>query len=164
MSARVFGAAVVCLLGSLAGQAVGAPPRQSWLGDGHVESPIKQIHLRKVARKVLGVGEAKYDEVPLLFGPLQARFAWRKGWKWYESAFQTRLPHGLQGGPMLSIDLPLSPLGQSLSLETQLCALRYVFARSAPRRLLNDELIDPKKKRHSLEAGIYLNISFGRPR
>jgi hypothetical protein len=160
MSMRLLAAGVAAGWFALAGYASGAPPRQAWMGPAHVDTTVKPIHLRKVARKILGMGEEKRDEVPLLLGPVRARVWWRKGWKWNESSLDTRLPHGMQGGPMLSLDLPLAP-SHVLSLETQLCALRYVFAKSSSSRLLSDELIDPQRRRQSLEAGLYLNVSFG---
>lgn len=164
MMPRMVAVGLFAWVTSLGAEAIGAPPRQEWLGHGHVDSPDKHINVRKMARTVLGWGEARYDHIPLLFGPLQARVFWRKAWTWNESALQTRLPLGLQGGPMLSIDLPLTPLGKTISLETRLCALRYVFAKSTPRRLISEELTDPQRKRQSFEAGLYLNIPLGGPR
>jgi hypothetical protein len=65
---------------------------------------------------------------------------------------------------MLSVDLPLTPFGSVLSLESRLCALRYRFERSSSRRLVSEELVNPRRKRESIEAGLYLNIALGSAR
>ncbi|HYO94776.1 MAG TPA: hypothetical protein VER33_09695 [Polyangiaceae bacterium] len=159
MNARV--PAFIAVASLYVSGAAAAPPRQDWIGPSQVDTTTKDIYLRKVARRILGWGEAKHDELPIFLGAFRTRLLWRKGWRWHESAVNTRLPIGLQGGPMVSVDLPLTSFGSVLSLESRLCALRYRFESSSSRRLVSEELINPRRKRESIEAGLYLNIALG---
>lgn len=126
-----------------------------------LDNPLATINLRKVVRRLLHWGEASADNHPIWLGPARARLFWQKTWKWPESSRDHKLPGGLLGGPVLSIDLPIGPLHQLLSLETRFCSSRYAYPDRGTARVLLDELADPQNERQSLEAGLYLNIALG---
>lgn len=127
-----------------------------------LESSVKVIPLRKIARKILSLGKQSEDNVPIWLGPARANLLWQKTWKWHESTRDRKLPAGILGGPMLSFDLPLAPLGRLFSIETRIASFRYAHARHKTQRLVLDELADPQGERQSFEAGLYLNISLSR--
>lgn len=161
MSASLFSIAALSALTFSTVDLLAAPPQTAWAGPGHVDARQKVIHVRKLARLVLGLGSPTDDASPVRIGPIHTRLFWQKGWKWNETALDTRLNLGLQGGPMLSVDLPLGVPGRVLSLETRLCALRYAFVQRNTRRVISEELKDPKRYAESIEAGVYLNVAFG---
>jgi hypothetical protein len=138
-----------------------APRLASALRQSSFESPTKVIHLRKVARKVLSLGKQSEDEQPIRLGPARARLLWKDNWKWPESARDQKMPGGLLGGPVLSIDLPLKPVARAVSVETRFCSSRYAYPNQKTHRIVLEELADPQKERQSVEAGVYLNFSFG---
>lgn len=137
-------------------------PRVSWLRLPSLESPVATINLRKLARKVLHWGEPGADNLPLWLGPARARLLWQKTWRWPDSGKDHKLPGGLLGGPVISIDMPLDPINKMLSLETRLCSSRYAYPDRGSSRILLEELADPRSERQSFEAGLYLNIAFDR--
>ncbi|MGC4091140.1 MAG: hypothetical protein QM756_25350 [Polyangiaceae bacterium] len=134
------------------------PPRETLTVAEQLDIPSKVIKLRKVARKVLGIGVESHDNDPLWAGPLRVTLSWRMPWRWNDSGLQSRLPQGLRGGPTLSFDLPIE---RWISLETRFSSFRYVYSRTQSERLSSDELADPKDERRSLEAGLFLNVHFG---
>ncbi len=160
--AKVFGFVALAAAACFSGRAGAQPPKSAWVGPLQVDNSIKVLHLRKAARKMLGIGKPQDDESPLDLGATRARFLWQKGWKWSEMSSDSRLPIGLQGGPMLSLELPIFPVASLFSLEARLCSLRYVFAKPATQRPRSDELVDPQRLRQSVEAGLYLNVALGR--
>jgi hypothetical protein len=125
-----------------------------------LESYTSVIHVRKIARTVLHWGADSEDESPIWLGPARARLLWQKKWKWPEPTRELKVPGGLMGGPMLSIDLPFRSLGHLFSLETRLSSLRYTHADQQTRRTVLEELADPQDKSQSVEGRLYLNISF----
>lgn len=125
-----------------------------------LDNPLAPINLRKVVRRLLHWGEASADNHPIWLGPLRAKLLWQKTWRWPESSKDHKLPGGLLGGPVLSIDVPLGPLHELLSVETRFCSSRYAYPDRGTARVMLDELADPQNQRQSLEAGLYLNISF----
>jgi hypothetical protein len=154
-SARITALAVSALVTFCAQRVAAASPDALTL-TRELDVPFKTIKVRKIARKVLGVGAVAHDNEPLRFGPLRAVLMWRLAWRWNEGREST-LPHGLRGGPVISFDLPVQSW---VSLETQFCSLRYVYARSQGDRAAMEELADPKDERRSLEAGLFANIHF----
>jgi hypothetical protein len=152
-SARITALAVSALVTLCAQRAAAASPEAL---TRELDVPFKTIKVRKIARKVLGVGAVSHDNEPLRFGPLRAVLMWRLAWRWNER-LESTLPHGLRGGPVISFNLPLQSW---VSLETQFCSLRYVYARSRGERVATEELADPKDERRSLEAGLFANIHF----
>ena len=162
-------ARLVCFLGlgfwlfqtRSAGATLATPTLASALRQASLESPTKVIHLRKVARKVLRLGKPGEDEQPIRLGPARARLLWQKNWKWPEFARDQKMPGGLLGGPVLSIDLPLKRIARALSVETRVCSSRYAYPNQKTRRIVLEELADPQNERQSVEAGLYLNFSFG---
>jgi hypothetical protein len=127
-----------------------------------LENPLNVIPLRKIARKVLSMGKQSEDNVPIRIGPASANLLWQKKWKWHESTRDRKLPAGFLGGPVLSFDLPLAPLGRLFSLETRIASFRYAHARHSTQRLVLEELADPQGERQSVEAGLYLNVALSR--
>jgi hypothetical protein len=132
------------------------PPVDALAAGRDLDLQFKTIKVRKLARKILGIGAVSHDNEPLYLGPLRTTFLWRLAWRWNEK-LESALPHGLRGGPVLSFDLPLEPW---VSVEARVCALRYVYARTGVERPATDELADPKHERRSLEAGMFMNIHF----
>lgn len=132
------------------------PPVDALAAARDLDLPFKTIKVRKIARKVLGIGAVSRDNEPLYVGPLRTTFSWRLAWRWNEK-LESALPHGLRGGPMVSFDLPVE---RWMSFETRICALRYVYARLGMERPVVDELADPSHERRSLEAGLFMNIHF----
>lgn len=124
-------------------------------------SYVKELHLTKFARRVLGLGAGAVEEDSFWLGPARARLLWRRKWTWPEARRDQSIAAGLLGGPMLSIDIPLGPFAKFLSLETTLCSLRYAYSDLRTNRPLLDELADPQNQRQSLEGGLYINISLG---
>ncbi len=125
-----------------------------------LENPVSTVNLRKLVRKLLHFGEASADNQPIWLGPARARLLWQKTWRWPESAREHKLPGGLLGGPVLSIDVPFGIRRELLSLETRFCSSRYAYPDRGTARVLLDELADPQSQRQSLEAGLYLNLAF----
>jgi hypothetical protein len=125
-----------------------------------LDNPVSTVNLRKLVRKLLHWGEASADNRPIWLGPVRARLLWQKTWKWPESSRDHKLPGGLLGGPALSIDVPLGPIGDLLSVETRVCSSRYAYPDRSTARVILDELADPQNQRQSLEAGLYLNVEF----
>jgi hypothetical protein len=138
-----------------------APTLAAALRQSSLESPTKVIHLRKVARKVLSLGHQSEDEQPIRLGPARARLLWQKNWKWPEFSREQKMPGGLLGGPVLSIDLPLKRIARALSVETRFCSSRYAYPSQKTQRIVLEELADPQTERQSVEGGLYLNFSFG---
>jgi hypothetical protein len=136
------------------------PTHASWLRLPSLESYTSVIHVRKIARKVLHFGTNSEDENPIWLGPARARLLWQKKWKWPEPTRELKVPGGLLGGPVLSIDLPFRSLGQLFSLETRLCSFRYAHADQQTRRTVLEELADPQDQSQSVEGRVYLNMSF----
>lgn len=144
--------------------------RQSAAGDlrtlplrlNSLENPVNVIPIRKIARKLLSMGKQSEDNVPIQLGPARANLLWQKKWKWHESTRDRKLPAGILGGPMLSLDLPLAPLGHLFSLETRIASFRYAHAKHTTHRLVLDELADPREQRQSVEAGLYINVALSR--
>lgn len=132
----------------------------SWLRLPSFESPVATINLRKIARKVLRLGKPGADNQPIWLGPARARLLWQKTWRWPESGKDHRPAGGLLGGPVISIDVPLVPLDEVVSVETRLCSSRYAYPAWQSGRLVLDELTDPRSERQSLEAGLYFNFAF----
>lgn len=126
------------------------------------DNPLNVIPLRKIARKILSLGKQSEDNVPIWLGPARANLLWQKQWKWHESTRDRKLPAGILGGPVLSLDLPLTPLGRLFSLETRIASFRYAHAKHQAHRLVLDELADPQGERQSVEAGLYINIALSR--
>lgn len=146
---------------SLTKRSAAQPPKSSWVGPSQVDTPIKVIHVRRVARVLFGFGKPADDDSLLKFGPARARVLWQKGWRWNESVAD-KIPLGLQGGPGLSFDVLFDNLGPLYSLETRVSSLRYSYARMRRHsRPLSEELSDPKEARQSVEAGLYLNFALG---
>jgi hypothetical protein len=131
------------------------------LGSPSVESSVKELHLRKFARNVLGLGAGAADEDSIWLGPVRAQLLWKRKWTWPEARRQQSIAAGLLGGPMLSIDIPLGPFAEFMSLETRFCSLRYAYSDLRTSRSLLDELADPQDQRQSLEGGLYINIALG---
>jgi hypothetical protein len=125
----------------------------------HGESPVKVVQLRKVARRLFGIGESSDDDAPIRLGMARATLFWRRGWRWEEGVLDGGLPLGLQGGPMLSLDLPLQPSDRGRSLGARFCWLRYLFHDPRAPRLL-DELANPHQRRHGLELALNLSVAF----
>jgi hypothetical protein len=125
-----------------------------------LENPVSTVNVRKLVRKLLHFGEASADDQPIWLGPARARLLWQKTWRWPDSARDHKLPGGLMGGPMLSIDVPFGTQRELVSLETRLCTSRYAYPDRGTTRILLDELADPQNQRQSLEAGLYLNFAF----
>jgi hypothetical protein len=136
--------------------------RTSPLRLNSVETPLNVIPVRKIARKLLSMGKQSEDNVPIWLGPARANLLWQKKWKWHESTRDRKLPAGFLGGPVLSLDLPLSPLGRLFSLETRIASFRYAHAKHNTHRLVLDELADPQEQRQSVEAGLYINVALSR--
>jgi hypothetical protein len=126
------------------------------------DSPVKVVHLRKLARKILNWGHASEDEEPIRVGPIATRLFWHKKWKWPEPAAHQKVAGGLLGGPMLSIGLPIRALGRLFSIETRLCSFRYAYADLQSKRMLMEELADPHDEHQSLEGGLYLTLPLPR--
>jgi hypothetical protein len=143
-------------------QSVASDVRASPLRLNSVENPLNVIPVRKIARKLLSMGKQSEDNVPLQLGPARANLLWQKKWKWHESTRDRKLPAGFLGGPVLSLDLPLAPLGRLFSLETRIASFRYAHAKHKGQRLVLDELADPQEQRQSVEAGLYINIALSR--
>ena len=122
------------------------------------DSPAKIVHLRKLARKILHLGHVSEDEEPIVLGPLTTRLFWQKKWKWPGPAADQKTPGGLLGGPMLSIGLPLRALGRLFSIETRFCSFRYTDADLQSKRMVMEEIADPRDQRQSLEGALYLNV------
>jgi hypothetical protein len=120
----------------------------------------KVIHIRKLARKVLQLGERAEDEDPIWLGPARLQLLWQGKWKWPESAHGQNSAEGLMGGPMLSLELPWQPLVKFLSLEARFCSFRYAYADRQTRSALF-ELADPSDERQSWQGGLYLNVALG---
>jgi hypothetical protein len=135
------------------------PMAAPWLRLPAFEASTKVIHVRKLANTLFHFGARSEDESPIQLGPATARLLWQKKWKWPEASRDQKIPGGLLGGPMLSIDLPLGPLGSVFSLETRFCSFRYAYADLQTRRVMLEELADPQDQRQSLEGRLYLNIS-----
>lgn len=131
------------------------------LGTPSLESAVKELHLRKFARKVLGLGAGVADEDSVWLGSVRARLLWKRKWTWREAGQRQSIAAGLLGGPMLSIDIPLGPIAHFVSLETRLCSLRYAYSDLRTSRVLLDELADPQDQRQSIEGGLYVNIAIG---
>lgn len=163
-NARLFSLITFAAGALVSGNVAAQPPRTAWVGPLQVDNTVKVLHLRKAARKLLGIGKQQDDEAPVDLGPCAARLLWQKGWKWTEMSSGSRLPMGLQGGPMLSLALPFDPVSNLFSIETRLSSLRYVFASLQTTRPWSDELVDPKRLRQSVEAGLYFNVALGRHR
>jgi hypothetical protein len=136
------------------------PPIMPSLRLSNFENTMATINLRKLARKVLQWGDANDDNQPIWFGPARARLFWQKTWKWPESSRDHKLPGGLLGGPVLSIDMPFTQRLDALSVETRLSTARYAYPDWGSGRIVLAELADPQHQRQSLEAGLYLNIPF----
>jgi hypothetical protein len=126
------------------------------------DNPLNVIPVRKIARKILSMGKQSEDNVPIRLGPARANLLWQKKWKWHESTRDRKLPAGFLGGPVLSLDLPLAPLGRLFSLETRIASFRYAHAKHKTQRLVLEELADPQGERQSVEAGLYLNVALNR--
>lgn len=126
------------------------------------DNPLNVIPLRKIARKVLSLGKQSEDNVPIQLGPARASLLWQKKWKWHESTRDRKLPAGFLGGPVLSLDLPLAPLGRLFSLETRIASFRYADPKHQAHRVVLDELADPQGQRQSVEAGLYINVALSR--
>jgi hypothetical protein len=152
---RAVGLASFALTTLTAQSTRAAPLAETPTARGQFDAPFKTLKLRKLARKVFGVGAESRDNDPIWLGPLRFSLLWRLAWRWNDSTLDSTRTHGLRGGPVISLDLPLE---RWLSLETRLCSFRYVYARSQPPRLVSDELADPSHERRSLEAGLFMNI------
>jgi hypothetical protein len=125
---------------------------------GYSEAPPKVVPVRKLARKLLHLGQLAQDETPIQLGPAAARLFWRKKWKWPVPAAEQSIACGMLGGPMLSLGLPLRALGQLVSLETRLSSFRYADADLQSRRTVIDELSNPQQQRQSFEGGVYFTL------
>lgn len=82
---------------------------------------------------------------------------WRQAWKWNAERPERRSPHGLRGGPVLSLDLPIA---RWISVETQLGSYRYIYARSLPEKHANVAGTCLNGDRRSIEWGLFLNVHF----
>jgi hypothetical protein len=154
-SGRLAALGVATLVTLSAGRAEAWTPTEAMTVAQRFEGPCKTIKLRAIARKVFGFGEQSHDSDPLSLGPLRLTLQWRLAWKWNDPSHEALRPHGLRGGPVLSLDLPL---GSLLSLENRLGSFRYVYARQQSERVASDELADPKGEHRSFEAGLFLNV------
>lgn len=143
-------------------QSAASDIRTSPLRLNSLENPVNVIPIRKIARKLLSLGKQSEDNVPIQLGPARANLLWQKKWKWHESTRDRKLPAGILGGPMLSFDFPLAPLGRLFSLETRIASFRYAHAKHTTYRLVLDELADPQEQRQSVEAGLYINVALSR--
>ena len=153
----IFALAALGTRQSAAGDVPPSPLRAS-----SSDNPLNVIPLRKIARKILSMGKQSEDNVPIRLGPARANLLWQKKWKWHESTRDRKLPAGFLGGPVLSLDLPLAPLGRLFSLETRVASFRYAHAKHGAHRLVLEELADPQGERQSVEAGLYLNVALSR--
>jgi len=132
--------------------------RSGWRPAAVVESAAKLLHLRRLARTMLHWGRASEDEEPIRLGPACARLFWQRKWRWPEHTAQQKLAGGLQGGPMLSIGVPLRALGRSFSIETRFSSYRYAMADLQSERTMLHELPDPHDQHQSVEGGLYLTL------
>ena len=161
LGARLGLFAVLTLSNSLSSRSSASElPTVSWLRLPSLESSVATINLRKLTRKVLHWGEPGADNLPIWLGPARARLLWQKTWRWPDSGKDHKLPGGLLGGPVLSLEMPLDPVADALSLETRFCSSRYAYPDRGSGRILLEELADPRNQRQSLEAGLYLNVAF----
>jgi hypothetical protein len=126
---------------------------------GRSDAPLKVIHVRKIVRHLFGIGRALDDEAPLRLGATRTTLLWRKGWRWNESSPDAGLPLGLQGGPLLNLDLPVGRSERGRSIAARFCGLRYLFADKHTSRII-DELAQPRMRRYGLEVALQLNVAF----
>jgi hypothetical protein len=158
--ACLAGVGISACFSAWAARAAAADPMSAaWLRLPAFEASTKVIHVRKIANTLFHFGARSEDENPIQLGPATARLLWQKKWKWPEASREQKIPGGLLGGPMLSIDLPLGPLGSLFSLETRFCSFRYAYADLQTRRVMLEELADPRDQHQSFEGRLYLNIS-----
>lgn len=137
------------------GRACAWTPQEAMTVAQRFEGPCKTIKLRAIARRVFGVGIAAHDGDPLWLGPMRMTLLWRLAWKWNDPSLDSVRPHGLRGGPLLSLDLPL---GKLLSLESRFGSFRYVYARQQSERFALSEFADPQDEQRSVETGLFVNV------
>lgn len=115
----------------------------------------KIVKVRKLARIVLGRGAQSHDEHPISLGPFNVTLMWRQAWKWNTERPERLSPHGLRGGPVLCLDLPVE---RWLSVGTQVGSYRYIYARALPERHLLGDGPGQRGDRRSIEWGMFLNV------
>lgn len=129
-----------------------APAESQWL-----DVTYKTVKLRKLAHKCFGLGNPKHLERPLELGPLHATLQWRLPWRWNESRLDRLSPHGMRGGPLVSLALPIAPWA---ALEAQFGSFRYLYASPQPDPQLSAFCGGLGRGRRSLEAALVFNIHF----
>lgn len=135
------------------------PPRPIDVPSYHdaagLDVTYKTVKLRKIAHKCLGVGRSKDVEKPFALGPLNAVLKWRQPWRWHESRLDRLSPHGLRGGPLVSLSLPLASWA---SVEAQLGSYRYLYAHADQDPQLGAFCGGIGRGRRSVEAVLFINL------
>jgi hypothetical protein len=119
----------------------------------------KTVKLRKIAYKSFGFGNVTDLDKPFTFGPLNAVLKWRLPWRWNESRLDHLSRHGLRGGPLISLALPLATW---TSLETQFGSYQYLYAQVDQDPQLGAFCRGIGSGRRSLETVLFLNIDIDR--
>lgn len=122
----------------------------------------KVIHVDKIANKMLGTPAPTAAEDKGASGT-RTRLLWRKKWNWTndEHVFNRDLNLGLRGGPILSVEASLPGKMSAVSVQTQIASFRYTLPENhnaaAP-----DEILRERDNKQSVEAGLYVNFTFGK--